>query len=109
MAREAWEFELDRLREDYGRELPEKLSGLGALLRAARQSRDPASLAAAHREAHSLKGSSGSYGFKAASRELQAIEDALASLQQSGTTGPADLWPALEEALDRARDAIPAA
>ena len=90
MPREAWEIELDRLREDYRRELPGKLAGLGALLQTAWQARDRESLEAARRAAHSLKGSSGSYGFKAASRELQAIEDALASLQQSGTTGPAD-------------------
>jgi chemotaxis protein histidine kinase CheA len=109
VAREAWELELDRLREAYRRELPEKLAGLAALLRAARQSRDPASLADALREAHSLKGSSGSYGFTAACRELQDIEDGLASLQQSGSAGPADPWPALEHALGRARDTIPAA
>ena len=97
--REAWESELDRLREEYGRALPARLAGLETLLRAALRSRERESLEAARREAHSLKGSSGSYGFDVACRELQAIEDA----------GGPDVWPALEQALARARDSLRAA
>ena len=77
MAREAWQIEVDRLREDYRRELPDKLARLESLLRVAFRSRDRDDLDVALRAAHSLKGSSGSYGFDAACRELQAIEDAL--------------------------------
>ncbi len=108
MPREAWELELERLREDYRRELPVKLAGLEALLRAAFRSRDRESLDAAHREAHSLKGSSGSYGFDEACRELQGIEDSLAQLLEPAPPELSGVWPALERALARTRASLPA-
>lgn len=103
MGRAAWEIELDRLRAVYQRELPEKLAGLETRLRAARAAGDRESLVAARREAHSLKGSSGSYGFSAVSRELQVIEDALADLLGSPQPDLAATWPLLETQLARAR------
>ncbi len=106
MPREAWELELERLREDYRHELPGKLAGLEALLREAWRSRTRESLDAAHREAHSLKGSSGCYGFDEACRELQGIEDTLAHLLERTPPELSGVWPALERALARA--ALPA-
>lgn len=110
MPREAWQAELDRLRERYRSELPEKLAGLAALLKAAWQAQDRSSLEVARREAHSLKGSSGSYGFGAACRELQRIEDALGRLlDEPSPPEVSDVWPALEQALARARESLQAA
>ena len=110
MPREAWQVELDRLRELYRGELPGKLACLAALLEAARQARDRPSLETAQREAHSLKGSSGSHGFDAACRELQQIEDALGRLlDEPSPPELTDVWPALEQALARARDSLRAA
>ena len=109
MPREAWEIELDQLRKEYRTELPEKLVGLESLLRAAWQSRERASLEAALREAHSLKGSSGSYGFDSVCRELQRIEDALRRLLAPAPPELTEAWPALERALARARASLPAA
>jgi chemotaxis protein histidine kinase CheA len=110
VAREAWEVELDRLRERYQSELPEKLAGLAALLEVAWRERGRSSLEAARREAHSLKGSSGSYGFDAACRELQRIEDGLGRLlDEPSPPELADAWPALEQALARAQESLQAA
>jgi len=109
VAREPWELELDRLRDAYRRELPGKLAGLEALLRAAREAGDRESLGAACREAHSLKGSSGSYGFDVASLALQRIEDALGEALAADRPDPAVAWPELERNLMCARDSLIAA
>ncbi|MGI9590974.1 MAG: Hpt domain-containing protein [Myxococcota bacterium] len=103
MARKAWQIEFDRLRAVYQRQLPEKLAGLESQLRAARAAGDRESLVVARREAHSLKGSSGSYGFSEVSRELQVIEDTLEDLLGSAQPDLIATWPLLVAHLARAR------
>ena len=100
MGREPWEIELERLREDYRRELPEKLAGLEAALREAFRTAGRGRLEAAHRAAHSLKGSSGSHGFDEACRALQEIEDALGDLLDRAPGDPIDRAPG--DPIDRA-------
>ena len=111
MAREPWESELDRLRDDYGRSLPGKLASLETQLREAFRKGGRGDLEAVRREAHSLKGSSGSYGFDEASLELQRIEDALGGLLDRAQEPAADaeLPGELSGALARARASLPSA
>ena len=78
------------------------------MLAEARAQPDAARLTAAREAAHTLKGSSGSYGFGAACRELQLMEDTLRRCEAGGQA-LADAWPSLEQALARARASLAAA
>ena len=53
--------------------------------------------------AHTLKGTSGSYGFDELSAELRRIEEGLEGLIEEA---PADAWERIGHALARARDAL---
>ena len=100
------EAELAELRRRYARELPKKLDRLGELLSAARESGDRTGVDAARQLAHSLKGSSGSYGFDQTSLELRRIEECLASLLEKATLDVEAHWPVLASAFANARAAI---
>ena len=99
--------ELAELRRSYARELPRKLDQLGELLQGAFEARDRESVDAARQLAHSLMGSSGSYGFRTTSQELKRIEDSLESLLEAETLDLEARWPEIERAFDRARRVLP--
>ncbi len=88
---------LAEIRTSYRRGLPAKLDALDAALRAAR---DGGSLEAARRLAHTLKGTSGSYGFAAFSTALEDIEERIGSEEGSAERVA---WDEVEDALRRAR------
>jgi hypothetical protein len=99
------EHELAPLRRSYRGKLPSKLDQLDALLGEARGSPQAESLRAALDLAHTLKGTSGSYGLDEFSAELQIVENCLDRLRE-GADGAGDAdWGEIDAALARARKA----
>ena len=97
------EEELKHLRDAYAHALPAKLACLDASLDNARsEPRERARLEAARDLAHRLRGTSGSYGFKALSNELVRIERQLETLL-GGSADRADAWGAIADALRSAK------
>jgi chemotaxis protein histidine kinase CheA len=100
------ERDLERYRREYRGKLPGKLAELGELLRGAREARGKADLEAARRMAHTLMGTSGSYGFDEFSAELRRIEEGLDLLSQELPPDAAAAWDRIGQALARARDCL---
>ncbi len=112
-AAEVSDFELDRelasLKAGYRLVLPERLAELEALLGAAKAVPGRESFDAARRVAHTLMGSSGSYGFDALCRELRRIELGLEGLLGESPPDFDEAWPEIERAFAQARTAFAAA
>jgi HPt (histidine-containing phosphotransfer) domain-containing protein len=98
-----WDAELERLRERYRGRLRRDIEALDALLREARTARS--ALEEAHRVAHRLKGTSGSYGLCQSSEALEQIESQLADLL-GGPPDPGAGWNEIEQSLLRARSGV---
>jgi len=86
---------IDKLRAEYRQGLPDRLAELRAALAAARSG--PEGLQEAHRVAHRLAGTAGSYGCHGFGEACGQIEDALSEALQ-GT----DPWPRIDEAFKAA-------
>jgi len=85
------EDRLRSLREEYEAELPEKIARLTEAAYAwLRAPLDSEALATVHRMAHSLVGSSGSYGFAALSQAVRALEQDLKSIIEGWTPPSAE-------------------
>jgi diguanylate cyclase (GGDEF)-like protein len=85
------EERLRSLREEYEAQLPEKIARLTEAAYAwLRTPLDTQALGAVHRMAHSLVGSSGSYGFAAVSQAARALEQELKSIIEGWTPPSAD-------------------
>ena len=97
---------LEPLRAAYRRKLPGRLAQLGALLGRARDPHGTQQLEAARELAHTLKGTSGSYGLNDVSVELGRIEEHLVRLLEGAPADSADLWEDIERALMRAGDRL---
>jgi chemotaxis protein histidine kinase CheA len=104
MSQRSGDFEqaLRRLRAEYRAELPAHLDTLEAEVARARLDGTPEALRDARRRAHTLKGTSGSYGLDGVSKALEAAEEALDELF-SGTEDPDRTWGTVSAALERAR------
>jgi chemotaxis protein histidine kinase CheA len=96
--------EIQILRAAYCRKLPAELARLATLLVAAREAGDEQQLDAAHRLAHMLKGSSGSYGLADVSAELKRIEEHLDRALEGESPVTEGVWDEIEDALRTARD-----
>ena len=86
---------IDRLRAEYRLCLPDRLEELRTALDAARSG--PEGLKEAHRVAHRLAGTAGSYGCHGFGDACSRIEDALADALNG-----ADPWPRIDEAFKAA-------
>ena len=76
---------LEAQRRDYGLAVPAKVASLAATAREALACGGrPESLLALEREAHTLAGSSGTFGFNATSVAARALEDAACELREAG-------------------------
>jgi len=93
--------ELARLREDYVRRLPARLTQLCEQADAALESLEREAIEAVREIAHRLKGSSGSHRLADISREMSVAEAACERLLRQ----PADpgVWRELSDALTRAQ------
>ena len=100
-----FEQALRRLRAEYRAALPARLDDLEADVARARQGGHQEALGDARRRAHTLKGTSGSYGLDAVSKALEAAEQALDELL-GGAEDDDRAWGALSAALERARSQI---
>ncbi len=96
------EHEIEQLRRDYIRRLPEKLAILRDRADAARAGRERGQIDALHRLAHSLKGSSGSYRLDDIAREMCVAEEACERLLLEPSNAAA--WRELSDALTRAQE-----
>jgi chemotaxis protein histidine kinase CheA len=97
-----FELALRRLRAEYRAELPARLDVLEHALERARAEGSAEVALEARRLAHTLKGSSGSYGLSAFSEAVEAVEQALDELLAG--PGNADrCWEEVASALERAR------
>jgi chemotaxis protein histidine kinase CheA len=104
MSQRSDDFEraLRRLRAEYRAELPARLDVLEQALERARAEGSAEAALEARRQAHTLKGSSGSYGLSAVSEAVEAVEQALDEV----LAGPGDAdrsWEEIASALARAR------
>jgi chemotaxis protein histidine kinase CheA len=98
--------DLQELREAYRRKLPAKLARLEELLDAAREVCEREALEAARLLAHTLKGTSGSYGLEGVSADLARIEEQL-DRRLGGELSDTD-WSEIERILGRVRDRLDA-
>ncbi len=89
------------LREDYARELPQKLDELESLIEAAKQRPETTKQAAS--SAHRLRGTAGAYGFKLVGALAGHVEDLLTEYQASPLRVRRNLWSEVSRALDDAR------
>lgn len=107
MSQRSGDFEraLARLRSAYRAQLPARLDELAAELSRARESGRREAAQEARRHAHTLKGTSGSYGMTALSQALQALEARLDTLL-AGEPAPPSAWLEIEAAMARARAAL---
>ena len=103
MSEEDLERDLERLRRTYRGKLTGKLARLDFLLGEARRVTEREQLEAARELAHTLKGTSGSYGFDELSAEFKGIEERLDHLLEGVSAGSAAAWKEIEQALKRAR------
>ena len=97
------ERDLERLRRAYRGKLTGKLAQLDFLLGEARKVPEREELEAARDLAHTLQGTSGSYGFDESSAEFWRIEERLDHLLEGASEGAAAAWKEIEQALKRAR------
>ena len=95
------EHEIEQLRRDYIRRLPEKLAILRDRADAARAGRERGQIDALHRLAHSLKGTTGSYRLDDIAREMCVAEEACERLLRERSDPRA--WRELGDALTRAQ------
>ena len=103
MSEEDLERDLERLRRAYRGKLTGKLAQLDFLLGEARRLPEREEIEAARDLAHTLKGTSGSYGFDESSAEFKGIEERLDQLLEGASEGAAAAWMEIEQALTRAR------
>lgn len=102
MLRQGLHEEMAALRVGYREALPAKIDALAAALAGCLAApHDPARLGTVRQIAHTLRGTSGSYGFLAISAAVARIENLLEAV--GGEPGRAD---ALHEPLDRALIAL---
>jgi diguanylate cyclase (GGDEF)-like protein len=92
---------MDVLREEYARELPNKLDELEALIEDARQQREAAAAAAS--AAHRLRGTAGAYGFNLVGNVAGHIEDLLCEYESSPSQIRRNFWDDIERAVVDAR------
>ena len=100
-----FELALRRLRAEYRAELPARLGTLEAEVARAHGDGTWEALRDARQHAHTLKGTSGSYGLDRVSKALEAAEEALDELL-SGATDPDRIWRTLSAALEHARSQL---
>jgi len=103
VSEEDLERDLERLRRAYRGKLTGKLAQLDFLLGEARRLPEREEIEAARDLAHTLKGTSGSYGFDESSAEFKGIEERLDQLLEGASEGAAAAWMEIEQALTRAR------
>jgi len=100
--------EFDHLRDAYARALPAKLASLDASLDdARREPPEQARLETARDLAHRLRGTTGTYRFKALSSELSRIERQLEALLDDAVDR-GDAWDAIANALRSAHELLDA-
>ncbi|MFV8754132.1 response regulator [Nannocystaceae bacterium ST9] len=96
---------LDALRKRYAENLGGKLDTLRAAIEQARRA-DPteraAAIAAAHRIAHTLHGTAGSYGLEQVSIAMADVERELEMLGTMSTGDLAERWRTIDAAVERA-------
>ncbi len=90
-----------RLGDAYRRKLPDRIAELEGLVREARGS--GARLEDARTLAHTLKGTSGTFGLDEISADLEEIWQELEARVAAGATGRRGGWGAVERALARIR------
>ncbi len=100
-ARETLRSRMDVLREEYARELPNKLDELESLIETAKN--QPEAAASAASSAHRLRGTAGAYGFKLVGTLAGQIEDLLCEYEASPSQARRDLWNEIGRALIDAR------
>jgi len=100
---------LEELRENYRKEIPERLDALAALLDELRESpRDTERMGQTRDLAHRLRGTSSSYGFLVVGGEAGRIEEVLLAAKEQGGFTEAH-WRVAQEAMFAARGGIHAA
>ncbi len=92
---------MDQLREEYARELPQKLDELESSIESAKQR--PETTKAAASSAHRLRGTAGAYGFKLVGALAGQIEDLLLEFQASPLRVRRNFWNEVSRALADAR------
>jgi CheY-like chemotaxis protein len=96
---------LDALRKRYTENLGGKIDGLRAAVEQAHRA-DPteraAAIAVAHRIAHTLHGTAGSYGLEQVSVAMADVEHELEMLGTSSTGDQAERWRTIDAAIERA-------
>ena len=100
-AKESLRSKMDVLREEYARELPNKLDELESLIEAARHESEAAATAAS--AAHRLRGTSGAYGFHLVGTVAGHIEDLLCEYQSSESQIRCNFWDEIKHAIMDAR------
>jgi diguanylate cyclase (GGDEF)-like protein len=100
-AREMLRSRMDVLREEYARELPNKLDELESLIETAKSR--PEATGSAASGAHRLRGTAGAYGFKLVGTLAGHIEDLLCEYEASPSHVRRDLWNEIGRALIDAR------
>lgn len=96
---------LDALRKRYTENLGSKIDGLRTAIDQARRA-DPteraAAIAVAHRIAHTLHGTAGSYGLEQVSIAMADVEHELEMLGTMSTGDQAERWRTIDAAVERA-------
>ena len=90
MSRDALQAHLDRLREKFAAELPQRLAEADGLL-ASLRSGDAEALKGLRLIAHRLHGTGGTMGFSALSEAAAALEARVDACLAAGGAGPEDL------------------
>jgi CheY-like chemotaxis protein len=100
---------LEALRKRYAEGLSTKIDGLRAAIdhaRAADVDNRKAAIEAAHRIAHTLHGTAGTYGHADVSRAMASIELALERLLEGGPEREDECWRLVDVGLERATRAL---
>jgi len=104
MSDSSWDRDFERLRVKYRDKLREQIATLGEKLRKARESQSArCELDSACKLAHSMKGTSGTYGFDEISAALESIETKLDELIETPSADTNRIWVDIERALHHAR------